>query len=66
LERPVASLRLELFNLLGQRVRMLELGGLASGDHRRVIRGDDLASGLYLLRLSTPLEQEMRRILLLK
>lgn len=66
LARPVASLRLELFNLLGQLVRAEELGGWEAGEHRRVIRGEHLASGLYLLRLSTPDEQQTRRILLMK
>jgi alpha-tubulin suppressor-like RCC1 family protein len=50
---------LEAFNLRGQRVHHRALGTLAPGEHSlswtgRDDRGRDLASGLYLLRLSGP------------
>jgi choice-of-anchor B domain-containing protein len=48
---PVASrhLRLELFNSLGERVRLLYDGPLDAGEHRFSI-GEDLPSGRYVLR----------------
>lgn len=66
LARPASSVRLEIFNLLGQQVRELDLGPRGKGNHQQAVHGDGLASGLYLLRLGTDDDQAVRRILLLK
>lgn len=45
-------LTVELFNLTGQRVRTLHEGQAEAGRLQLAVRGDDLASGVYLLRAS--------------
>jgi hypothetical protein len=49
LEDP-GPVRLEVFNLRGQRVRTLHEGPLAAGIHRFEFEAGDLASGLYFIR----------------
>ncbi|MFA7330181.1 MAG: FlgD immunoglobulin-like domain containing protein [Candidatus Delongbacteria bacterium] len=63
--------RLEVFNLAGQRVRVLQDGELDAGAHSlrfdaRDEAGRELASGLYLYRLSAAGRQETSRMLLLR
>lgn len=63
--------RLEVFNLAGQRVRVLQDGPLTAGAHAlrfdaRDGQGRELGSGLYIYRVSTPAAQESRRMLLLR
>ena len=47
-----ATVTLEVFNLLGQRVTLLVHGGKAPGSYEAVLDGSGLASGAYLYRLT--------------
>jgi hypothetical protein len=65
------SVRLEVFDVLGQRMRVLVEGMLPGGMHEAVWGGRDQAgmpvsSGLYLYRLQAGEYEQMRRMLLLK
>ena len=52
---PTASdIRLEVFALNGQRVAVLHEGFQAAGYHTIAVDASDLASGVYLYRLTTP------------
>ncbi len=52
---PTASdIRLEVFTLNGQRVAVLHEGFQAAGYHTLSLDASDLASGVYLYRLTTP------------
>jgi hypothetical protein len=46
-----STITLELFDVLGRRVGTLARGELAAGTHEAVVRGDNLASGVYYYRL---------------
>ena len=61
-----APVRLEIYNLIGQRVAGLVQGRLAAGHH--TVRWDarDLASGVYLCRLQAGDAQQVRKMILLK
>ena len=66
-----AVVRLEVFNLLGQRVRVLVDAPHAPGLHRITWDGSDatgaqVASGVYLYRLSVSGHRQVRRMLLVK
>jgi hypothetical protein len=61
-----AEVRLELFGLDGNRLRDLFTGWLGGGHHSLMLHAGDLASGLYLLRVSAGERQDMLRLLLLK
>ena len=60
-------MKLEVYNLLGQRVAMLSDGVQEAGWRHFVFDGTNLASGVYLLRASVPgkLEQ-VRRVTLIR
>ncbi|HUU46460.1 MAG TPA: FlgD immunoglobulin-like domain containing protein, partial [Acidobacteriota bacterium] len=65
------SVLLEVFNILGQRVRTLATGTRQSGPHQLSWNGRDdsgrpLASGMYLCRLSAPDRREVRKMVLLR
>ncbi len=70
---PVADvrLRLEVFDMLGQRIAILADGPMAAGMHRvawdgRDLRGRPVASGVYLSRLLTEDGVRVRSMLLLR
>ena len=65
LERA-GPVRLRLFNLLGQQVRVLVDEELPAGSHQRMLEGDALASGVYLLRLQAGSVERQQKILLVK
>lgn len=46
------NIKVELYNLLGQRVRIVEQGVRTAGIHNFTIHADGLASGTYFLRVS--------------
>lgn len=58
--------RLELYDLAGRCIRLLESGVRPAGSHELNLDGTGLASGLYLLRLETGHGQALRRITLLQ
>ena len=58
--------RVELFNLLGQRVALLHEGKLTAGQHSMNLDGQALSSGAYLLRATAPNLNLTRRVMLLK
>jgi hypothetical protein len=65
------SARLEVFNLAGQRVRVLQDGDLPAGTHSlrfdaRNDAGRELGSGLYFYRLSAGGQSRTERMLLVR
>ncbi len=64
---PTASaIRLEVFTLSGQRVAVLHEGFQAAGYHTVAVDASDLASGVYLYRLSTPQGRFTQKFTLLR
>ena len=64
---PTASdIRLEVFTLNGQRVAVLHEGFQAAGYHRIAMDASDLASGVYLYRLTTPEGRFVQKFTLLR
>jgi len=66
-----ADTKLEIFNVLGQKVTTLIDGPVAPGRHSRVWDGTDrsgtaVASGLYFYRLTSGNRTEMKKMVLLK
>ncbi|MCX6835718.1 MAG: S8 family peptidase [candidate division Zixibacteria bacterium] len=66
-ELPVAeNTRLEVFNVLGQRVAVLADQWLPAGSHTIGFDGSDLASGVYLYRLKTDTHEDTRKMVMVK
>jgi hypothetical protein len=64
---PASSrVSLEVFDILGRRVETLLNEKLTSGEHSVAFDGADLAAGLYFARLTTPNQQSVAKLLLLK
>ena len=64
---PTASdIRLEVFTLSGQRVAVLHEGFQAAGYHTIAMDSSDLASGVYLYRLTTPKGRFVQKFTLLR
>jgi DNA/RNA endonuclease YhcR with UshA esterase domain len=61
-----ARVRLEVFNLAGQRVARLVDGPRAAGAHRVTFGGAGLASGVYVARLEAEGRSDEMKLLLLK
>ncbi len=61
-----AQVRLEVFNVMGQRVSVLVDERLEAGSHTVTFDGDRLASGIYLYRIQAGSFTESRKMLLLK
>ena len=61
-----ADIRLEVFTLSGQRVAVLHEGFQAAGYHTIAMDASDLASGVYLYRLTTPEGRFARKFTLLR
>ncbi|MBU0985596.1 MAG: T9SS type A sorting domain-containing protein [candidate division Zixibacteria bacterium] len=62
---------LTIFNVLGQIVRQWDFGSSALGSYRvdwdgRDDRGSEVASGIYLYRLTTPVTHRTKKMVLLK
>lgn len=60
------DIRLEVFNMQGQRVALLAFGSFPAGSHTLQFDASALASGLYLYRLTTPELTLSRKMMLLK
>ncbi len=66
-EVPVAGeVRIDIYNLLGQRVTTLVNGHVTAGRHEVHFDGRNLASGVYFYRLAAPNQVITRKMLLLK
>ncbi len=66
-----AEVRLEVFDVTGRRVRVLDEGYRDAGAHNAIWDGRDeqgrvVASGIYFYRLTTPYYQQARKMVLLK
>jgi hypothetical protein len=61
-----ANVRVDVFNLLGQKVETLVDGNLGAGLHSVEWRASQLASGIYLYRLQSGNSVETKKMLLLK
>ncbi len=60
------DLDLEVYDLRGRLIRSERMTALAAGEHRYVLSTDDLSSGVYLLRFISGLDQQIRKVTLLK
>ncbi|UCC43850.1 MAG: T9SS type A sorting domain-containing protein, partial [Candidatus Zixiibacteriota bacterium] len=65
------EVRLEVFNILGRRVKLLTDQSLGAGSHQITWNGDDrtgrkVASGVYFYRLTTDSAVETRKMVVLK
>ncbi|MCB2199323.1 T9SS type A sorting domain-containing protein [bacterium] len=66
LTRP-SPVRMQVFDLLGRQVGVVERGVLSAGDHRINWQpGNELSSGLYLLKVKVGEQQTIRRATLVK
>jgi ELWxxDGT repeat protein len=64
---PVAGqVRLEVFNMMGQRVATLVEKILSAGTHSVQFNASDLVTGMYIYRLTGPGFMETRKMILLK
>jgi hypothetical protein len=61
-----ANIELSIFDLLGREVRTLAHGTFAAGRYRVPVNADDLASGVYVYRLSVNGVSQSKKMLLLK
>lgn len=64
--RQAAPVSLSVYDALGRRVRLLELGLQAAGPHQVRLDADGLAAGLYLYELRTPNARESRPMMVMK
>ena len=55
-----------VYNVLGQRVEILEQGNWQAGSHRILWNAEALPSGVYFLRLEAPGIQKVQRMVLMK
>jgi hypothetical protein len=58
--------RLEVFNMLGEKVKTLVEGARSAGYHRIVFEGEGLSSGIYHYQINTGDFVETRKLVLLK
>jgi hypothetical protein len=61
-----AAVRLEVYNLMGQRVAVLQDGVQSAGRHTRSFDGSQLASGLYLYRIQAGDFSATRKMMMMK
>ncbi len=61
-----AEVKLEVFNIMGQKVTTLIDRQLNAGDHSRVWDGSGVASGVYFYRLETPDFAATKKMVLMK
>ena len=64
--RSTSPVELIAYDLLGREALRIETGVLAAGEHRAVLNGDALPSGVYLIRLQAGGESATTKLLLLK
>jgi hypothetical protein len=64
---PKASkVKIEVFNLLGQKVKTLVNNIMPSGLHEVEFNARDLSSGVYLYRIEAGKYQEVKKMILLR
>ena len=66
-----ARVKLNIYNLKGQKVKSLLSSDMASGTHSITWNGDDdsgrgVSSGIYLIRMDTPRQSFTRKAMLMK
>jgi len=61
-----SRVKLEVFNMLGQRVAQLVDGVRGAGRHQVVFNASNLASGIYLYRLETPGSVTTKKLMVMK
>lgn len=61
-----AEVRLEVFNMLGQRVALLENGRRTAGWHTIQFDGSGLSSGMFIYRIQTESWTQTRKMLMIK
>lgn len=61
-----ADVKLEIFNITGQKVATLVDGPLNAGRHETTFDASGLSSGMYIYRLQTPSETLTRQMMLIK
>ncbi len=61
-----SELQIDLFDLMGRRVESLYNGQKAAGHHRLLLKASGLASGVYVVRMTTPKFQKSMRIVQIK
>jgi hypothetical protein len=63
----VTALRVELFNVAGQRIDVLADGEFSGGTHSITVDGSNLSSGVYIVRASVPNGiQQVQKLMLLQ
>jgi hypothetical protein len=60
------AVKIDIFNILGQKVTVLDEGVHATGEHKVVWEAEGLPSGVYFARLSVGGETETAKMVLLK
>ncbi len=61
-----APVTLSVYDVLGRRVRLLELGTQAAGSHEVYLGAEGLSAGLYLYELHTPTARETRPMMVMR
>ncbi len=61
-----SNVKLAVYNLLGEEVKVLVNSPLSAGTHKIEFNGSDLASGMYLYRLTTDRNTISKKAILLK
>lgn len=61
-----SQVRLEVFNILGEKVATLADGMMDAGQHRVSFNGNSTASGIYLVRMSVNGSISMRKMVLIR
>jgi hypothetical protein len=57
---------LEVYNILGKRIKTLVNEELKKGNYEKSFNGEDYSSGIYIYRLLTEKVQISKKLLLLK
>lgn len=60
------NVRLDIFNLLGEKVITLLDGYKSSGKHKTIFNGTNLSSGIYYYKITTKRFTETKKLILLK
>ncbi len=61
-----SAVEVDIFNVLGQRVDHMNLGSLSAGPQSFEFDGTRLTSGVYFYRLSTDMQSQSKKMILLK